>query len=91
MLTIGFPCREYTTFERIIRISLTFNYNLYNEISMQIKRFYSKYPNILFEKKSRYLFKDNKSATMKLLPPTKMKSFSVASLWAAFSAVATSG
>ena len=26
MLTIGFPCREYTTFERIIRISLTFNY-----------------------------------------------------------------
>lgn len=43
------------------------------------------------EKKSRYLFKDNKSATMKLLPPTKMKSFSVASLWAAFSAVATSG
>ena len=25
MLTIGFPCREYTTFERIIRISLTFN------------------------------------------------------------------
>ena len=27
MLTIGFPCREYTTFERIIRISLTFNYN----------------------------------------------------------------
>ena len=28
MLTIGFPCREYTTFERIIRISLTFNYNI---------------------------------------------------------------
>ena len=28
MVTIGFPCREYTTFERIIRISLTFNYNL---------------------------------------------------------------
>ena len=30
MLTIGFPCREYTTFERIIRISLTFNYNKTN-------------------------------------------------------------
>lgn len=29
MLTIGFPCREYTTFERIIRISLTFNYISY--------------------------------------------------------------
>ena len=28
MLTIGFPCREYTTFERIIRISLTFNYKI---------------------------------------------------------------
>ena len=37
MLTIGFPCREYTTFERIIRISLTFNYNI-NPIFMKIQK-----------------------------------------------------
>ena len=48
-------------------------------------------PKIKNSRLEAYLFKDNKSATMKLLPPTKMKSFSVASLWAAFSAVATSG
>ena len=35
MLTIGFPCREYTTFERIIRISLTFNYKLKNKLILK--------------------------------------------------------
>lgn len=37
MLTIGFPCREYTTFERIIRISLTFNYKWENTYKLGIR------------------------------------------------------